>query len=323
LRQSVLELAGIPKEFGITLLVVALIFVVAPYLAGTDFGILKVPTFPPPTKKRLRVTGPFFMLVIVALHLPLMPKPESSEPASEKTARELLVELRATRERVGVPANATASPEGEWRILVVNKATKLVSAEEAQKAVDAINVQIRRDFSPYWKIHGVLKLGDESEKPSVDAVVNLLPDTNVDDALGYHEVDATGMPFANVFVALAKAVETPWSVILSHEVLDLLADPYVNLLITGPHPAKPSEEVFHWREVATAVQDQVYELDGVAVSNFVLPTYYQLGSKGYTDYLGKTRNTRTLAPFDVSSGGYIGYYNPRTRQHETFARASK
>jgi len=36
-----------------------------------------------------------------------------------------------------------------------------------------------------------------------------------------------------------------WTVTLSHEALELIADPEVNLLVAGPHPSQPGVDVFH------------------------------------------------------------------------------
>jgi hypothetical protein len=40
-----------------------------------------------------------------------------------------------------------------------------------------------------------------------------------------------------------------WTVTLSHEALELIADPEVNLLVAGPHPSQPKVDVFHWYEM--------------------------------------------------------------------------
>jgi hypothetical protein len=70
-----------------------------------------------------------------------------------------------------------------------------------------------------------------------------------------------------------------------------------------------------------AVQDESYHVDGVAVSNFVLPLYFtrdaEPGSRN--DFLGRRYHGRTLASFGINPGGYIGFFNPKTRQHETYA----
>ena len=70
-----------------------------------------------------------------------------------------------------------------------------------------------------------------------------------------------------------------------------------------------------------AVQDEKYKVDGVWVSNFVLPLYFTADPEkgGRNDFLGRLYKKTTLSSFGINPGGYIGFYNPITREHETFA----
>ncbi|MGZ5441088.1 MAG: hypothetical protein ACXW5U_04980 [Thermoanaerobaculia bacterium] len=70
--ESVLQWLALPSEFGVTLLIAALALSLAPYLAGSDFGLLKVPQFPVRVRARLRSAGPVALLVAIFLHLPLI-----------------------------------------------------------------------------------------------------------------------------------------------------------------------------------------------------------------------------------------------------------
>lgn len=47
--------------------------------------------------------------------------------------------------------------------------------------------------------------------------------------LGYHEATIDGMPLGKVFVKTAEAANRAWSVTASHELLEMLADPWLNL----------------------------------------------------------------------------------------------
>src|ERR1041384_5566078 len=107
-----------------------------------------------------------------------------------------------------------------------------------------------------------------------------------------------------------------WSVTLSHEALELLADSETNLLVRGPHPNDATKEVFHWFEMCDAVQAEQYEIDGIAVSNFVLPLYFTSVAGGATtqaryDFLSRTHGDgdqkHSLKPVGVNPGGYVGF----------------
>lgn len=71
-RESILQKSGLPQEFGVVLLVLALIFALAPYLSGTDFGIFKIPPFSARARRRLKIIGPPLFTVLVVLFVPLL-----------------------------------------------------------------------------------------------------------------------------------------------------------------------------------------------------------------------------------------------------------
>ncbi len=71
---SLFELLGWQDDFGVLLLSVCFILLLAPYLAGKDFGIIKIPEFSLQTKRALRWLGPLlFIACAVALVAPLIP----------------------------------------------------------------------------------------------------------------------------------------------------------------------------------------------------------------------------------------------------------
>ena len=91
----------------------------------------------------------------------------------------------------------------------------------------------------------------------------------------------------------------------SHEALELIGNPEVNLLVQGPNPTDPNKYVFHWYEMCDAVQSETYKIDGIEVSNFLLPLYFTGGEEagGRNDFLGRIYNGKTLASFGINPGG--------------------
>jgi len=216
-------------------------------------------------------------------------------------------------------------------ISVINHTNGKILDEEIQRVIRAVNRQIAEDFEPYWSLGATVRLEGRSAKaPSTvnmldmrgDAIIYLWHRVDVDDALGYHDTNARGIPYGFVFTELSAELGEPWSVTFSHEALELIADPEVNLLVMGPHPAKSSKTVFHWYEMSDAVQSETYEIDHVPVSNFVLPLYFTGSDEpgGRNDFLGRSYNGKTLNSFGVNPGGYVGFYNPETGEHESYAR---
>lgn len=217
-------------------------------------------------------------------------------------------------------------------ISVMNHTNGQLSDADVLHALRAINRQIAEDFAPFWHMQATLRLEGRSSAKAApqrtsdmrgDAVLYLRDTTDVQDALGYHERNNQGIPYGFVFTGLSAALGESWTTTLSHEALELIGDPEVNLLVAGPHPSDPSKEVFHWYEMCDAVQDETYQLDGVEVSNFVLPLYFTGGDErgSRNDFLGHVHGDATLTSFGVNPGGYIGFFNPTTGEHETFTRA--
>jgi hypothetical protein len=217
-------------------------------------------------------------------------------------------------------------------ISIVNHSNGQVTDEELQTVIRAINRQIHDDFAPYWSMSATLRLEGRStthpEKLQVpdmrgDAVIYLWNQADIPGALGYHFQNAQGIPYGFVFTEIAQQIGEPWSVTLSHEALELLADPETNLLVMGPHPVE-EREVFHWFEMCDAVQAETYSIDGVAVSNFLLPLYFtgtrdadEVGARN--DFLGRSSGGRTLTSFGINPGGYIGFFDPQLGGHDTYS----
>lgn len=207
-------------------------------------------------------------------------------------------------------------------ITVVDRSEGKIKDAELKKVVKALNVQVERDFVPYWGMPAEIRIGSgpaESELPDYQdaAVIYLQKEVDVAGAVGYHDRTNKGIPFGVVFTDIAEQLGEPWSVTLSHEVLETIADPQVNLLCMGPHPTEPSRDVFHWFEMCDAVQADVYAIDKVQVSNFLLPVYFtpEREEGAANDFLEKG-----LVSFKVRAGGYIGFFDPVTRKHETYMR---
>jgi len=202
--------------------------------------------------------------------------------------------------------------------------------EAVLRVIRAINRQIAEDFAPYWgqpatlRLEGRAAARPDREKPPElrgDAILYLWDETDVEGALGYHDENSIGLPVGFVFTALSEELGEPYSVTLSHEALELIGDANVNKLAAGPHPGDPNKWVLHWYEMCDAVQAESYEIDDVAVSNFVLPLYLTPEEQpgGRNDFLGRAHNGATLKSFGVNPGGYVGFLDPETNQMETWS----
>jgi hypothetical protein len=136
----------------------------------------------------------------------------------------------------------------------------------------------------------------------------------VKDAIGYHDMNHQAIPYGFVLTDIAEQAGEPWTVTLSHEVLELIADPDVNLMVLAPHPKGGQQPVLRPYEVCDPVQSNRYQIDGVPVSNFVTPQYF-----AQTEHPMKRTNFLNvpLQQFGLTRGGYFSYLDLSTGKYET------
>lgn len=212
-------------------------------------------------------------------------------------------------------------------ISVVNF-TQTLKDEDVQTVLRAINSQIAQDFEPYWHVGARLRLEQANARLDRQAPLELRGDAilylwdrhaDVSGATGYHNANHHGLPSGFVFTQIAKELKEHWSVSLSHEALELIADPEANTMVAGPHPGQRHRFAFYWYELCDPVQDETYRIQGVEVSNFVLPSYFSATPKpgGRNDFLGRLHSGKRLAAFGVNPGGYVGYYDPKTHRERS------
>jgi hypothetical protein len=221
-------------------------------------------------------------------------------------------------------ARSSAEGAGGWamRISIANISKKVKTAEFSA-TVHAVARQVNQDFAPLWGMDADVRgiAIDRNAKPSPELTLSdvILYVGEIDDdpqkvadAVGYHDLNNKGIPYGFVFTDVAAKIGEAWSTTLSHEVLELLADPDVNLLVVGPHPKNPKGVALRTYEVCDPVQSDSYDIDGIKVSNFVTPLYFA--------QLPRPNATRTnylnngLDRFGVRPGGYFSYFDLSTRR---------
>lgn len=208
-------------------------------------------------------------------------------------------------------------------ISVINQTHGEIADVDLLAAIRAVNQQVAYDFAPYWNMPATLRLEGtlvqqaRANAAAVvmrgDAVLYVSSATSSDDPEGLHDRNLRGIPYGIVYTKISEERGDPWSVTLSHEALELIADPQGNNYVMGPGPHDPRKKVFYWFEMCDPVSAQTYEIDGIAMQNFVLPAYFEPPVPGArTNFLGAD-----LVPFGIASGGYVGYYDPEKQSQET------
>jgi len=193
-------------------------------------------------------------------------------------------------------------------IALINRTARIRDAR-FQSILAGLQAQITEDFAPAWGLGEesiVLHFVGRRQQPDpTHWKCWLLNNSDDAGALGYHE-DDTGTPEAKIFVEEDLRYGASISVTISHELLEMLADPQTTRM--GP----TIDGAAYIVEVCDAVEadGDGYIKNGVLVSNFVLPTYYEPSALRPFDF----RSLLTAPCPALRPGGYIMFLKDGTWQ---------
>jgi hypothetical protein len=187
--------------------------------------------------------------------------------------------------------------------------SKSIDMGQVSVVAAALQKQVARDFGPIWDITGTVDAFDQLESVPVDYwPVVVLDNIDQPGAAGFHQ-DEQGRPFALV------QADANWSLTASHETLEMLADPTGMTTVAGspppqaPDPISGFERVIYLEEVCDPCEseDCAYLVNGVKVSDFITPHYYDPnGATGVRySFRGKVQ-----APHTVLEAGYVSFGDP-------------
>ena len=190
-------------------------------------------------------------------------------------------------------------------ISVFNKSSLSTDAD-IERAVEAVGVQLARDYAPIWGMAPGLEFVPKGASGSGGAPCNVSDVSDQEGAAGYHFSDASGTQIAvfcrpsfdagSTTIAGVEAV----SGCLSHECLETSCNPAANRWADGPDGRDVGLEVGDPVQPGTLAE--TYSENGVVLANFVYPAWFDpnapAGSK--FDHLGILR-----APFTITDAGYL------------------
>ena len=175
-----------------------------------------------------------------------------------------------------------------------NKATTPLGVE-LDALIAAMQVFVDKYVAPVWGTPAKLIKSNGFVKGAWAMV--FLDNADQKGALAYHDLTPDGLPQAKVFVKTTLDDKELVSVSASHELVEMLVDPAINLLTTSPDP-----KVIWAYESADPVEALSFPVNGISMSDFVYPAYFEdfhkPGSVQF-DYLKKVNR-----PFQLLSGGY-------------------
>jgi hypothetical protein len=189
--------------------------------------------------------------------------------------------------------------------------TGKIDVDLIHSAAIALNLQVTRDLPQFWPVTAtVFYLPNPKKIPAgvwpVQLVKTLPPDEG-----GFHS-DKHKQPYAKV---IASAEDTTWTIDVSHEILEMLVDPYGNRMqssvaieIVGGKIQDGTGQFGYLVEACDPCEDNsyAYTINGVAVSDFITPHFYDPMVTPGTRYsfTGAIKGPRQILP-----GGYISWVN--------------
>lgn len=218
---------------------------------------------------------------------------------------------------------------------VINLST-VVNQTQASNMVSAVSTQITRDVCPNWgrSAFPVNLYTSTSSVPTGYAIMYIFDNTDQAGALGYHDELMNGRIYGKIFAhtimsygcpilySVTQSSNITVSSVLSHEVIELMMDPYVDLWADGTPVSQGSQYAY---ELCDPVESNIYTINTtttstaahvvfgppqtvtkisgtVSVSNFVYPMYFDTATPPGT----KIDQLHLLShPYTMTSGGYL------------------
>ena len=189
--------------------------------------------------------------------------------------------------------------------------------EDVLTVAAALQIQLARDVAPLWGVTATISAFRSFEDAPSSYLPIFVSRAERIDTHGFH-LARNGIPFG--FVRYDEQTPQDWTLAASHELLELVCDPSGTKTVPGPSlrdekhdlgAAQRQGEVDYLVEVCDPCEDSFYEIDGVVVSDFVTPRFYDAVYRRGVSYsfLGTIERPRQLL-----QGGYIAWKTRRDGQ---------
>ena len=155
--------------------------------------------------------------------------------------------------------------------------------------VSAINYQLVEHFDPIWAKPATLELLTKQ----LPGYWPIFIKEKLDEAglAGYHQV-SNGIPYAVI------KYQEGFEYTISHEIIEMMYNPYIDKL----DQTDSSKKIM--MEIADATNGLGYKINGIEVSNFVTPDYYNAYADDELkkDFMGVLKK-----PYELYEGGYMSF----------------
>lgn len=174
----------------------------------------------------------------------------------------------------------------------------------------ALQKQVTRDFAPAWgQAATIAAFPAGAAVPEGYWTIIVKKTIGDDDAYGYHN-ESDHQPHALV------QHTRDWPTTASHELLEMLADPWGSRLVVVDDPRGRRDRVRVLVEACDPCESFKYNVDGFALSDFVLPSYYGphrwIHAGNPPSGAGRYSFTGAIAaPLSLARGGYLSFVDAK------------
>ncbi len=183
--------------------------------------------------------------------------------------------------------------------------TKSISATDLSQASAALQKQATRDLGPIWGVAATVNYFPDLASVPVGywpiIIVSTLNDPN---AGGYH-TDKSHQPFSLIL----RGEGDDWPLDCSHELCEMLVDPYGSRMVPGQSLKEGQGRVSYLVECCDPCEDPhyAYTIDGIMVSDFYTPDFLAPSTASGIRY---SFNGSITKPLEILPGGYITWQDP-------------
>ncbi len=180
------------------------------------------------------------------------------------------------------------------RIACFNQA-KTPLGVDLDALISAMQAYVDQHIVPVWGTPAKLFKSTDFVKECWAVV--FLDDADQPDALAYHDLTPDGLPLSKVFVRTTLKNGDLVSVSTSHELVEMLVDPAINMMTTGPDP-----KTVYAYESADPVEALSFNVQGIPMSDFVYPAYFEVFHKPGSVMFDRMKAVHR--PFQILKDGY-------------------
>jgi hypothetical protein len=191
------------------------------------------------------------------------------------------------------------------QLIALVDCTKTITPTDMSQAAAALQKQATRDLGPIWGVDATVNYFPDLASVPVGYWPIIIVETLNDPTAGGYHTDQSHQPFSLIL----RGQGGDWTLDCSHELCEMLVDPYGSRTTPGQSPKEGQGRVLFLIECCDPCEaaQYAYTIDGILVSDFYTPAFVGPATSSGIRY---SFNGSLTKPFEVLPGGYISWQNP-------------